>query len=153
MAKGIDDIHRDERFGKALLKAREARGKTWTQTFLAKQIGVDQTLISAWEHGKKVPRSRPRIEELEEALGPGVCPAGTLTEILFGPDPPPLSRSEAQTPRAIIALVRELLEELDRQLPDDQPGGGAEGKGGSRVLRPGRHGTRRTDNRGKRGTA
>ena len=153
MPKGIDDIQRDERFGKALLKARKARGKAWTQAFLAQQIGSDQTLISAWERGLKVPRSRWRIEQLEDALGPGVCPPGTLTEILFGPSPPPLSRQEAQTPRALVALMRELLEELDRQLPDDQPEGGAEGTAGTRLVRPGRHSILRTDSQGKRGTA
>ena len=81
MAKADDDLARDRRFGDELRQARTARGRT--QDWLADKLGVDQTLISAWERGGKVPRSRSRLEAIEAVLD--VRPPGKLTEIVLGP--------------------------------------------------------------------
>src|SRR5512133_2240656 len=46
-----------------LLKARKQRG--WNQQALARRLGVSQTLVSLWEHGKRRPPEK-RVAQLRQ---------------------------------------------------------------------------------------
>jgi transcriptional regulator with XRE-family HTH domain len=131
-----EDQARLDRFGNALAAALKAGGRIRTQDKLADALGVKQTTVSTWVTAKKAPRSRSTVEDIERALGPGVCPPGSLQQLLYGggiePDPAALP-----TPREIVGRIRRLLDELDRHLDDDgdAPRQQASARGGRRGAR------------------
>lgn len=112
-----EDQERLNRFGAALQAALDAGGRIRTQEDLAEALQVSQTTVSTWVTKKKHPRNRSVVEDIERVLGPGVCPPGSLQQVLYGGvgvDTDPLP-----TPRAIVERIRRLLDELDRHLDDD----------------------------------
>jgi transcriptional regulator with XRE-family HTH domain len=58
--------HTAMRFSQLLVKYRTQNGMTIVE--LAEATGLDRNRISAWEHGKGIPRDRGRLMELAEAL-------------------------------------------------------------------------------------
>lgn len=148
-----EDQERLDRFGTALRGALASGGRIRTQDALAAALGVKQTTVSTWVTGKKAPRQRSTVEDIERALGPGVCPPGTLQLALYGGeglDPEPGS---LPTPREIVGRIRRLLDELDRHLDaDDGPGQPASALGArsAATLRSVAPRTPGTGTRGKR---
>lgn len=55
-----------KRWGSAIREQRRALG--WTQQKLAAKVGVDQSLISYWEHGYKAPTIEKQLA-VAQALG------------------------------------------------------------------------------------
>jgi DNA-binding transcriptional regulator YdaS (Cro superfamily) len=146
-----EDQARLDRFGNALAAALKAGGRIRTQEKLADVLGVKQTTVSTWVTAKKAPRSRSTVEDIERALGPGVCPPGSLQQLLYGGiDPDPVA---LPTPREIVERIRRLLDELDRHLDDDDaPRQQASARGGRRGarLRSVEPGSPGTDTRGRK---
>ena len=69
---------------KTIRQLREERG--WTQQTMAWQLGLEQSAVSAWERGQRVPRPR-NLRRLAELFGVSV------EAIAFGPaDHPPQDR-------------------------------------------------------------
>lgn len=132
-------------FGKALREARKAKG--WSQKRLGQALNVDQSAVSAWERAvnrlTKVP-----VDEIEEALGPAICPPGRLRTKLYGV---PATPGALQTPRQLVQEIRRLLGRLERWATDaplDEP----TDRAGSEVtpLRPATGGTPGNGSRGSR---
>ena len=65
---------------KTIRQLRQERG--WTQEQLARRLGVNQSAISAWELGQRVPRLRYQ-QALTDLFGVSV------EAIAYGPDEPP----------------------------------------------------------------
>lgn len=147
MEPGAEDRSRYGEFGRALTTAREIPPK-FTQKRLGAQLGVDQTLVSAWGRGRKLSRlTRSQVTDIEQALGPQRCPPGTLLDILFGAPVTQLPR--AATPEAFVSELRRLLRWWDENHPHGPPAEGGADEG-ERTLRPGAPRTGRTGTQGRK---
>lgn len=64
--KETDVVSVKQRWGSAIKEQRLARGIT--QRGLADAVGVDQSLVSYWEHGRKAPTIERQLD-IARALG------------------------------------------------------------------------------------
>ncbi|MCL6443370.1 MAG: helix-turn-helix domain-containing protein [Alicyclobacillus sp.] len=96
-------------FGDRLRERREAMG--WTQEDLARRIGVDRTVISAYEARGKIPRQE-RLNAICDALNTSI---DYLMERTDNPEPHPMSRSAEQERISISPEEQEILEELKKE--------------------------------------
>lgn len=71
---------------------------------------MNQTTVSSWVRGVKRPRYREDVERIEQWFGSEVCPAGSLTTILYEP---PAERTDDR-PAALHGKI-DRLPERDRR--------------------------------------
>lgn len=55
-----------------LRQLREAKGKDWTQEYVAAALGIDKTAVSHWETGDARPDFEQRIPALAQLYGVSV---------------------------------------------------------------------------------
>lgn len=111
--KAFDEAAR-ERIAAEMKRALGSRSQTW----LAEQLGVDQTAVSSWLRGRTTPRVE-RFAEIELVLG---LPEGRLWQVATGAAPQTndeavmspllgkLGRLSQRDRRAVERLIDDLLE-------------------------------------------